>query len=244
MTRRRRRLGWVGWLNALGWILGLGLFFAPVPFLPLVAAVWLMPPGFLVLATLRPGLFTSLDDQASPGTRRIGARLTTLSGLWFFPCLSIALCAMQATELIDWFWPLLFGSGLAVPVTLACRRVDARMRGWATAQNALLSLCWCWGGLVLANALLDVTPGRIVVAEVTSRTSPRDDPALTLRLPDGVSLSDVEVAQALYDRTPTGGRVCVEINPGVFGWREAYLADCQAPLRDLEPAPGHRAARP
>lgn len=226
---------WIKWLNVMGWILSLWLFYWPQPYLPLLIAVGILPPAFLVLAAIWPDSFTIENDQDYSFGRRISEQAQSLSGLWFVPCLDIGLRAMMDVRAIDILWPTLIGGALAVPMALACAKVDAKMRGWSMTVNLVICFCWCWGGLALANGLLDRTPGKIVVAEVTARRDLSDGPEVDLRLPTGDILDNTEIRRSAFARTSVGGPMCVEVNPGFFGWREAYVVDCTGPLKDLRP---------
>lgn len=235
---------WVGWLNGVGWVLGLWLLLWPVPYLPLVIVVGLMPLLFLGLAARWPETFTAADDRSERFGRRMGRRLIDLSGLWIVPCLAIGGRAFDAT-LLDPLWAFVVGLGLAIPMTLVCAWLDSRMRGWTMLCNFFFCLSWSWGGVALANTILDRTAGRIVLAEVTWKQDlRREGPEVNLRLPGGDEFNNVDVDQATYDNTLIGRRMCVEVNPGAFGWRVVYLVDCTGPLLDLLKPPAPSAPSP
>lgn len=227
---------WTRWLNRLGWLLGLWLFVFPVPYMPLVIAVGVMPPLFLLMLALWPDTFTA-DGEDSPTVGGIG-ELKSLTGLWFLPCLAIGGRAVRDLALMDLLWPALFGLGVAMAMTLLCARLDRRMRGWRMAFNLPLCLAWGWGGLALLNVLADPTAGRVMLAEVVERRDYSSSAVVKLRLPSGELVGGVDIARRGRNSPGAGGRMCLEIDPGLFGWRSRYVVDC--PLIDLGRPPSPR----
>ncbi|WGM40721.1 hypothetical protein [Caulobacter sp. NIBR1757] len=226
---------WVRWLNGLSWVLALWLIFWPVPYLPLVIVVGLAPLAFLVAATCWPDWIAVEDGEELSFGRRLGRRLN-LTGLWSLAGLATGLRAISDVELVDWGWPLLVCLGLAFPMTAICVRAEGRLFSWATICNAMIALFFSWGAAVQANVLLDPSPGKVEAATIIWREDlNRSGPDISLRLADGEEIAHLDVSSAVYEGTIVGGTACLDINPGLFGWRTARIVSCTAPLRDLTP---------
>lgn len=226
---------WVRWLNGAGWVLALWLIFWPVPYLPLVFVVGLCPLAFLFAAARWPDWIAVEDGEELSFGRRLGSRLS-LTGLWTLPGMVTAMRVLLDVELVDWGWPLLACLGLAIPMTFICVRAEGRLVSWATVCNAMIALFFSWGAVVQANVLLDPLPGSVEAAKIIWREDlNRSGPDISLRLPDGEEIVHLDVSSAVYEGTIVGGTACLDINPGLFGWRTAQVVSCTAPLRDLRP---------
>lgn len=207
------------------------LYFLPVPYGVAFLINGAAPLVAIVILLLWPGAFVL-------GGKEAAYRGRNLAGLWTLPPIALAIRAWQDFQLVYTPQPVMAGLGLGLLFAAAAGLLDKRSRKNGMVLFALVAGClWGWGLVMLANVELDRTPGRIRPAVVASKYHPsRGPPTLTVGLTDG-SLIGLEfpVDDNAHDAAKAGDRVCVEDNPGLFGWRTLWLVDCTGPLKELTP---------
>jgi hypothetical protein len=225
---------WTRWLAIAGWLFGLWLVTFPVPYLPLLTATVLLPPTAATLVAIWPRIFT-LTLQGSASYVATEERWSSLGGFWFSAGLAITARALLDLEMIDHLWPILAGLAGGAVMTLVFALVERDFRGWWLVFCLPCCIGWAWGGLLFANAWLDRTPGQLVVIEDVSSPSDRR-PYYTMLSANGRPLGDPRLARTLGRRfgLPLVHR-CVDVNPGLFGWRSVAPVSCSAPLLSLTP---------
>jgi hypothetical protein len=152
------------------------------------------------------------------------------------PSLALAVRAITDVELIDIWLPLAATAVVGALPAYVAWRLTADRNIWQAAFCATVALIWVWAVLNLANVYLDRSPGVIAAYQVTGRhKASRSSPSFQLRSlsrPEE-TISSFDVPYRVFERTMLGDAVCLETNPGLFGWRTRYLVDCIGPARDL-----------
>ncbi|KQY99014.1 hypothetical protein ASD21_03395 [Caulobacter sp. Root1455] len=234
-TARLETLGSLRKLTGRASLVGIGLacwlLFYPHPYGPAVAINVVTPLIALAVANRWRGLVSLMGDQGEEPT-------ISLMAFWFMPSLILALRALLDIDKIDWIQPLCAGLGLAaIPFLFALRAQRVSPKSWATLFLALflavVTFCWGWGTISLANWWFDKAPPAIQRAVVVHKGgSADDDPTLSLRAVDaGANLpliEDLKVSKARFEASRVGGVACVAIYPGWLGWRYVAMARCPA----------------
>lgn len=221
---RERRVGrdqavmrWAYWL-----ILGLALwgFVWPRPLL------WCM--GVLAGVCLLVVLLASLNRRRWALHDIEGDSRVRVGELLMMPSLVLAFRAFAEGDFVDWT-AFLTTVGVAGTVAfLAIRRLDHPLFKWADFIAWPLYAAWFAGVLSFSNWYFDDAKPDIIPVEVVARS---EGSRYTLTIGAWGQKSDTEavkVRKALYDATPVGGRLCVNLYPGRLGWAWYEVCPCQA----------------
>lgn len=204
-------------LALLTWIIVTGASSLPIYVACTVA------PLAVAAALVLPNLFTMTLD-GPPG--RIN-----LFSLLFGATFGLAIKASNA-PIIDGHAPLLIGAGMAAAAAgIKLLRLEAvkAMRIMMAVFFGVFALAYGYGASVLLNVLLDDAPPNVLVARVT-HTSGRatGEPRMSLQAEGGpdLALSSFRVSSRAFEAHARGGRVCLVVFPGKFGWRWVQVMPC------------------
>jgi hypothetical protein len=202
--------------NAVAFITCLWGLLYPQPYAAAVFTAAILPWGAILLVARSGGLYR-LD------ARRNEVRPNVAAGL-YMPGFVLLLRAVDDVGVLDWQRTLIYGVLAAVVLCWAALMSDATLRTHRASVLALfaLSCAYGYGAVVLGNAGLDRAPGTEYRVAVLGRHVSRGSRSTTYYLslaPWGPRREpkDVSVSRALYDRTPSGGVVCVRQGPGALG---------------------------
>lgn len=225
--------GWAWWITPLGWALGVWLVLLPHPYLLVLALNAAALPVFLGLAARWPGRFTFYDAETDELSWRM------VNGLAMIPAVALFFRAMSENMLIDDVTPFLVGGAVGVLLTGLYWLIGRKLED----SERMISLVTCgvWGVAMalLVNVTFDTAPGVVQAGTVTGRHEDRgknSEPGLSIHLAiDGGRTLRFDVEEARLRATKLGDKACVEVDPGLFGWRSAWLTDCVQPLKTLTP---------
>jgi hypothetical protein len=200
----------------------------PRPYPAAVATLAVLPLVALVVLLLGRGRYGFDSGRTDPRP--------SVAAAVFGPGMVLGLRAILDVQVLDWK-PLLAGAavgGVVLVAAIAAAERKAR-RLWLLALLAPLLSFYPWGGLSLANALLDHGEPevfRVVVRAKHVSSGKHTSYELTLD-PWGpvAEAGSVDVGRAVYDAVPIGGEVCLALRPGALGVRWYFVGRCAGPAR-------------
>lgn len=224
-TEREITLGWLNRASTLSFVVGMGvsawLWFWPTPYLLAVVACAIAPVAALAWTWRWRGLVGVEGPE-----KRIGGDVTYL---FIGPPLVVALRAMTDYHLLDVGPSLLAAAMVALLLAGLILFVEPATRNLLFGSFFfVVALAYVWGLLVIANGALERSPPMVVRGVVTAADGPADDdPTLTISAP----LLDrpveyIDVTATRFTASPVGSAVCLDVRPGLLGWRHARVVDC------------------
>jgi hypothetical protein len=190
-------------------------FLYPQPYIAAVLTAALLPWAAIVLVAKSGGLYR-LDTQGNDVRPSVAQAL-------YLPGLVVLMRAVQDVGVLDWQGALFYAALAAAVLAWAALVSDATLRARRAAALALFafSCTYGYGAVVLGNAELDRAPGEEYRVAVLGRHVSHGSKSTSyyLRLAPWGPRSearDVSVSRALYNRTPSGGVVCVHRGPGAL----------------------------
>lgn len=222
--------------NAVTFVVSMWGFFYPRPYSAALLTAALLPWAAILLVAKSGGLYR-LDTQRNDVRPNVAAAL-------YMPGFVLLMRAVLDVGVLDWERALIYGALAAVVMGWAALMSDPTLRARRAAALALfaLSCTYGYGAVVLGNFELDRAPDTeyrvAVLARHVSRGSRSTTYYLTLA-PWGprTEPKDVSVSWTLYNRTPSGGTVCVHQGPGALDISWYVIRACGDAVRCARPRP-------
>lgn len=151
-----------------------------------------------------------------------------IGSMVLLPCGVLALRAWAEGDLVDWI-EFLAVSGLSGLIALQLlRRLDHPSFHRSDWQYWPLYAAWFAGVLSFGNWYLDDAKPKIIPVDVVARSKGSDYTLTIGAWGSKTSTEDVDVPKMLYDKTPVGGRLCINLYPGRLSWEWYEVRPCQS----------------